>query len=90
MSSDLDLLARWRNVGARHSDEVVETAPRVLKGGRLGEQGRWFTLHLWHFVADEAEWAIREQLAIAALDLGQLRLATVRRAEKYGGSKLMV
>lgn len=39
MSSDLDLLARWRNVGARHSDEVVEIAPRVLKAGRLGEQG---------------------------------------------------
>lgn len=39
MSSELDLLARWRNVGARHSDEVVEIAPRVLKGSRLGEQG---------------------------------------------------
>ncbi|OCF38573.1 hypothetical protein I317_07660, partial [Kwoniella heveanensis CBS 569] len=56
---DIQQLARWRTIGARHSEEVVELAQRVLKS-HVGEQ----------------EWAIREQLAIAALDLGQNRLAT--------------
>ncbi|WVF68201.1 hypothetical protein IAT40_002966 [Kwoniella sp. CBS 6097] len=57
--SDIEQLARWRTIGARHSEEVVEIAQKVLKGS-VGEQ----------------EWAIREQLAIAALDLGQNKLAT--------------
>ncbi|WWD22566.1 hypothetical protein CI109_107059 [Kwoniella shandongensis] len=58
-SSDLEILAQWRTLGARHSDQVVEIATRVLKGSVLGEQ----------------EWSVREQLAIAALDLGQIKLA---------------
>ncbi|WVR08538.1 hypothetical protein IAU60_005593 [Kwoniella sp. DSM 27419] len=57
--NDLDQLARWRTIGARHSEEVVEMGQRVLRG-KTGDQ----------------EWAIREQLAIAALDLGQIKLAT--------------
>ncbi|RSH85289.1 hypothetical protein EHS25_005096 [Saitozyma podzolica] len=58
--SELETLARWRAIGARHSEEVVELAGRVLKSGQLGDQ----------------EWSIREQLAIAALDLGKITLAT--------------
>ncbi|WWC92308.1 uncharacterized protein L201_007262 [Kwoniella dendrophila CBS 6074] len=54
-STDLETLARWRTIGARHSEEVIELGLKVLKSGRLGDQ----------------EWALREQLAIAALDLGQ-------------------
>lgn len=34
-----ELLARWRVLGARQSDEVLELAPKVLKAGRLGDQG---------------------------------------------------
>ncbi|KAK1923098.1 hypothetical protein DB88DRAFT_493778 [Papiliotrema laurentii] len=59
MSQDLEQLARWRTVGARHSQEVIKLAQRALKGGRLGEQ----------------EWAVREQLAIAAMDMGRIKLA---------------
>ncbi|WVQ85954.1 hypothetical protein IAT38_008122 [Cryptococcus sp. DSM 104549] len=58
-ASDLTTLAQWRTLGARHSEEVVELAGRVLRSGTLGDQ----------------EWAVREQLAIAGLDLGQVRLA---------------
>ncbi|ORY31204.1 hypothetical protein BCR39DRAFT_526840 [Naematelia encephala] len=57
--ADLEQLARWRAVGARRSEEVVELATRVLKSSKTGDQ----------------EWAIREQLAIAALDIGRLGLA---------------
>ncbi|WVQ95641.1 hypothetical protein IAU59_002739 [Kwoniella sp. CBS 9459] len=56
---DIEQLARWRTIGARHSEEVLEIAQRILRGN-VGEQ----------------EWAIREQLAIAALDLGQNKIAT--------------
>ncbi|KAK8845618.1 hypothetical protein IAR55_006334 [Kwoniella newhampshirensis] len=59
LSTDLETLAQWRTLGARHSDEVVEIAASALNGGQLGEQ----------------EWSIREQYAIAALDLGQIKLA---------------
>ena len=40
--SDLEQLARWRNLGARHSEEVLELAPKVLASTRLGEQGASF------------------------------------------------
>ena len=39
-TSDLDQLARWRTLGARHSEDVVELGSRVLASGRLGAQGR--------------------------------------------------
>ncbi|WVW80838.1 hypothetical protein I302_102827 [Kwoniella bestiolae CBS 10118] len=58
-STDLERLARWRTIGARHSEEVVELGLKVSKGGKVGDQ----------------EWALREQLAIAALDLGQIELS---------------
>ncbi|ORX41019.1 hypothetical protein BD324DRAFT_612908 [Kockovaella imperatae] len=57
--SDVEQLARWRRLGARHSEEVVDIAMRVLKKGGLGED----------------QWAIREQLAIAALDIGRSDVA---------------
>lgn len=40
MVGDAELLSRWRTLGARHSEEVLELAPRVLKSGNLGEQGQ--------------------------------------------------
>ncbi|KAK4688607.1 ER membrane protein complex subunit 2, partial [Tremellales sp. Uapishka_1] len=58
VSSDLEQLSRWRTVGARHSQQVVERATRVLKSTGLGDQ----------------EWSIREQLAMAAFDLGKTNL----------------
>lgn len=39
MTVDAELLSRWRTLGARHSEEVLDLAPRVLKSGNLGEQG---------------------------------------------------
>jgi hypothetical protein len=60
--SDREQLARWRQMGARHSEQVVELAPKVLKAGAAGED----------------EWAVREQLAFAALDLGMVQWASVR------------
>lgn len=59
--SDRDLLSRWRQIGARHSAEVIEIAPKVLQAGVQGEE----------------EWAVREQLAFAALDMGMVDWATV-------------
>lgn len=38
-TADLEQLARWRTLGARHSEEVVELASSVLTSGRLGDQG---------------------------------------------------
>ncbi|WRT70701.1 uncharacterized protein IL334_007699 [Kwoniella shivajii] len=58
MSSELEILARWRTIGSRHSEDVIELGKRVLRGN-VGDQ----------------EWSIREQLAIAALDMGQNELA---------------
>ncbi|KAL7422879.1 Inositol phosphatase SIW14 [Cryptotrichosporon argae] len=57
--SNVDKLALLRTLGARRSQDVVRLTPAVLSAGGLGDQ----------------EWAIREQLAIAALDLGQTQLA---------------
>lgn len=59
--SDKDQLARWRQIGARHSEKVIEIAPKVLKAGAAGEE----------------EWAVREQLAFAALDMGMVEWASV-------------
>ncbi|WVQ63302.1 uncharacterized protein L199_001454 [Kwoniella botswanensis] len=58
-SSDLEVLSRWRTIGARRSEEVIELGLKLLKSGKVGDQ----------------EWALREQLAIAALDLGQIELS---------------
>ncbi|WOO79299.1 ER membrane protein complex subunit 2 [Vanrija pseudolonga] len=60
--ADIDQLARWRTLGARNSEDVVRLAPGVLAAGGLGD----------------TEWAVREQLAIAALDLGRIKLATTQ------------
>jgi hypothetical protein len=60
-TTDVERLASWRTLGARRSIEVVDLGPRVLKAGGLGDQGE----HLF----------VREQVAIAALDLGQIELA---------------
>lgn len=53
--SPREQLAHWRSISARHSLAVVDLAPGVLKTRGLGEE----------------EWAVREQLAFAALDLGR-------------------
>ncbi|WWD08318.1 hypothetical protein V865_006429 [Kwoniella europaea PYCC6329] len=58
-SVDLEVLSRWRTIGARRSEEVIELGLKLLKSGKVGDQ----------------EWALREQLAIAALDLGQIELS---------------
>ncbi|UOH79586.1 hypothetical protein LQV05_000593 [Cryptococcus neoformans] len=71
--SDLELLAEWRTLGARHSEETIHLAKRVLLSGN----------------AEDQEWAVREQLAIAALDLGQTLLASEQIEalyEKFPGS----
>ncbi|KAJ9092809.1 hypothetical protein QFC21_006685 [Naganishia friedmannii] len=58
--SPLDTLARLRTLSARESPEVVELGKKVLDSRvKLGEQ----------------EWPIREQIAIAALDVGDVELA---------------
>ncbi|KGB75466.2 hypothetical protein CNBG_1304 [Cryptococcus deuterogattii R265] len=66
--SDLEQLAEWRTLGARYSEETVQLAKRVLSSGNAGDQ----------------EWAVREQLAIAALDLGQTHLASEQIETLYG------
>jgi hypothetical protein len=66
--TDREQLARWRQLGARHSEEVVELAPKVLKAGAAGED----------------EWAVREQLAFAALDMGMVEWASVSLAYFQG------
>ncbi|OXG96161.1 hypothetical protein C345_00370 [Cryptococcus neoformans A2-102-5] len=71
--SDLELLAEWRTLGARHSEATIHLAKRVLLSGN----------------AEDQEWAVREQLAIAALDLGQTLLASEQIEalyEKFPGS----
>lgn len=86
MTVDAELLSNWRTLGARHSEKVLDLAPRVLKSGNLGEQGKTFLSRgpcnaspvAHRLMADIAEWAVREQLAIAALDLGRISTATVR------------
>jgi hypothetical protein len=40
MVSDAEQLATWRTIGARYSEQVLNLAPRVLKSGGLGEQGK--------------------------------------------------
>jgi hypothetical protein len=40
MLSDTEQLARWRTIGARYSEQVLDLAPKVLKSGGLGEQGK--------------------------------------------------
>lgn len=63
-SSDREQLARWRQIGARHSEQVLELAPKVLRAGAAGDD----------------EWAVREQLAFAALDMGMVEWASVSPA----------
>jgi hypothetical protein len=77
MTVDAELLSRWRTLGARHSEEVLDLAPRVLKSGNLGEQGKVTSKDRASSMIDNVEWAVREQLAIAALDLGRISTATV-------------
>lgn len=86
MTADAELLARWRTLGARHSEEVLELGPRVLRSGGLGDQGEpsisTRTMYHWAVLMRapvRAEWAVREQLAIAALDTGRIALATVSK-----------
>ena len=38
-NGDVEQLARWRTLGARHSEEVVKLGRAVLESGRLGDQG---------------------------------------------------
>lgn len=71
--ADIDQLARWRTLGARNSEDVVRLAPGVLAAGGLGDTGESASLGS----TNPPEWAVREQLAIAALDLGRIKLATV-------------
>ncbi|WVO17432.1 hypothetical protein L204_105124 [Cryptococcus depauperatus] len=58
--SDAEKLTEWRSIGARRSEQTVELATKVLASGNVGDQ----------------EWALREQLAIAALDMGRIKLAS--------------
>lgn len=39
MPSDVEKLARWRTLGARYSEQVIDLAPRVLRSSGLGDQG---------------------------------------------------
>lgn len=73
--ADIDQLASWRTLGARNSQQVVALAPKVLAAGGLGDAGTSCVLRT-HLTS---EWSVREQLAIAALDLGQVSLANVSR-----------
>jgi ribosomal protein S16 len=43
MVSDAERLANWRTIGARHSEQVLDLAPKVLQSGGLGEQGTSFS-----------------------------------------------
>jgi hypothetical protein len=74
MVSDAEQLANWRTIGARYSEQVLELAPKVLKSGGLGEQGKLARSERWKLIS---EWGVREQLAIAALDLGRISVAKV-------------
>jgi hypothetical protein len=40
MVSDAEQLATWRTIGARYSEQVLDLAPKVLRSGGLGEQGK--------------------------------------------------
>jgi hypothetical protein len=71
--ADIDQLASWRTLGARNSQQVVKLAPKVLAAGGLGDAGG--SSHPPSPLT--SEWSVREQLAIAALDLGQVQLANV-------------
>nr|ACZ80645.1 conserved hypothetical protein [Cryptococcus depauperatus] len=62
--SDAEKLTEWRSIGARRSEQTVELATKVLASGNVGDQ------------ATCKEWALREQLAIAALDMGRIKLAS--------------
>lgn len=39
MTNDLEQLARWRTIGARHSEEVYDLGLKVLKSKTAGDQG---------------------------------------------------
>lgn len=82
MSTDAERLSRWRTLGARHSEDVLELAPRVLRSSGLGDQGELRQHLTRQTVTQRAEWAVREQLAIAALDLGRISTATVSHSVK--------
>ncbi|ODN99481.1 hypothetical protein L198_03325 [Cryptococcus wingfieldii CBS 7118] len=92
--TDLEKLAEWRTFGARHSEQTVELATRVLASGTLGDQGAYAyavldipingVLNMY-----PVEWAVREQLAIAALDLGRINSAVTQidiLHKQFGGS----
>ncbi|KAJ9101500.1 hypothetical protein QFC19_005153 [Naganishia cerealis] len=69
MAAALDTLARYRTLGARQSPAVVRLGKQVLESGtRLGTQ----------------EWAVREQITIAALDVGDVPLAEALHLESLG------
>ncbi|KAI5449376.1 Inositol phosphatase SIW14 [Naganishia albida] len=56
----MDTLARYRTINARQSEHVVRLGREILQNGtKLGNQ----------------EWAVREQIAVAALDTGDRPLA---------------
>lgn len=66
-SSDaLTTLARYRHLGARESTSVLKLGRSVLGESETKLPG-----------LREAEWAVREQVAVAALDLGDLEYANV-------------
>ncbi|GHJ89005.1 hypothetical protein NliqN6_5407 [Naganishia liquefaciens] len=73
-ASALDTLARYRTINARQSAEVIRLGKQVLaQGTRLGAQ----------------EWAVREQIAIAALDEGDIPFAQdqlARLSKKFPSS----
>lgn len=76
----LETLARYRTINARQSEAVVRLGREVLANGtKLGNQGTPSIREMGDVVLiDGVEWAVREQIAVAALDVGDLPLAEVR------------
>lgn len=76
----LETLARYRTINARQSENVVKIGKEVLQNGtKLGNQGTPRTGLSRIVLIRGIEWAVREQIAVAALDTGDLPLAEVRR-----------
>jgi hypothetical protein len=70
----LEQLARWRTLGTRNSEQVLNLGVPLLNSN-LGDQGM-FSLQLLVLMR-LTEWAVREQIVVAALDLGRIKLAEV-------------
>lgn len=83
LPSALATLANYRSHNTRASQDIVAKGALALKSNSLSDLGDERTC-ISYFSASRclkdtsAEWAFLEQLALAALDVGRLELATVR------------